>query len=316
MRRWLLLGLSLLACSDSGPPPYGIAGAPEQRFRFEAEESFDIDGTKVRSVRFADLTLRAKPETSGETEVELYIDRYSSRTEGMPDGASELSLSEKGYWVQTAKTGRVGFGPDEKTLGGDTPLEIRARPAASADLDTNGEILAPLWQSPHPILFDIALLDWLLVALPTRAPEGSRAWVARRTVPQTGRFNLGVELPLRWEVAPDAPGLVRASGSVTRGSLRVADGLEGKLALDARGEAELLPDGRVKIATFELRLDLQSEDGTHVASIHRVLVRCASCEDPINSPARSSDSAGDREGIPKQGHVDDLPDHGGVRRGV
>ena len=37
MRRWLRLALSLLACSDSGPAPYGLADAPEQRFRFAAE---------------------------------------------------------------------------------------------------------------------------------------------------------------------------------------------------------------------------------------------------------------------------------------
>lgn len=316
MRRALLVGLCLLACSKAGPPPYGFANAPEQHWRFEAEDDFDIDGTSVKSVRLANLILRAKPDPSGETEVELFIDRYSSRTEGMPDGTSELSISEKGYWAQTAKTGRVGFGPNEKTLGGDTPLEIRARSAASADLDTNGDLLRPHWQSPHPVLFDIALLDWLLIALPTRAPEGERAWVARRTVPQTGRFNLGIELPLRWEVAPEGANLVRASGSVTRESLHVADGLEGRLVLDARGEAELLADGRVLVATFELRLDLQGVDGTRVTSRHRVLVRCTSCDAEINSPDRSSDSTNDREGIPQQGHVDDLPDHGGVRRGL
>jgi hypothetical protein len=316
MRRALVVGLLLFACSRPGPPPYGFANAPEQHWRFEAEETFDIDGTTVKSVRFADLILRAKTDESGATEVELYIDRYASRLEGMPDGGSELSISEKGYWVQTQKEGRVGFGPNEKTLAGDTPLEIRARPVASADLDSNGELLTQLWQSSNPILFDIALFDWLIIALPTRAPEGERAWIARRTLPQTGRFNLGVELPLRWERDPSAPLALRMSGSVTRESLRVADGLEGRLTLDARGDAELFSDGRVRVATFELRLDLQAAAGTHVASRHQVRVRCTSCETAINSPEGSSDSAKDREGTPQQGHLDDLPDHGGVRRGL
>ncbi len=315
MRRVLVLGLCLFACSRPGPPPYGLATSPEQRWRFEAEETFDIDGTTVKSVRFADVILRAKPDESGETEVELYIDRYASRVEGTPEGGSELSISDKGYWVQTQKEGRVGFGPSEKTFAGDTPLEMRERPAASAFLDTNGEMLEVPWQSPNPILFDIALLDWLITALPTRAPEGESAWVARRTLPQTGRFNLGVELPLRWEMDPAAPLVLRTSGSVTRESLRVTDGLEGRLVVDARGDAELLADGRVRVATFELRLDLAAPDGTHVASRHQLRVRCTSCEEAVNSPDASSDSAKDREGTSQQGHLDDLPDHGGVRRG-
>lgn len=316
MRRSLLLGLCLFACSRPGPPPYGLADAPEQRWRFEAEETFDVDGVPAKSVRFADVILRAKPPEDGATEVELFIDRYYSRTEGTPDGGSELSISEKGVSVQTPQSGRVGFGPNEQTLGGDTPLEMRARPAASATLDTNGEVRTPFWQSPHPMLLDIALLDWLMIALPTRAPAGEKAWVARRTLPQTGRFNLGIELPLRWALDPVRAGVLRASGSVTRESLRVADGLEGTLVVDALGEAELLPDGRVRGATLELRLDLRSQDGTHVASRHRILVRCTSCEASVNSPEGRSDSARDREGIPQQGHLDDLPDHGGVRRGL
>ena len=267
-------------------------------------------------MRFGDVILRAKPADGGGAELELFIDHYAARTEGTPDGGSELSISEKGYWVQTPKTGRVGFGPNDKTLGGDTPLEMRARPAAAVEVDTNGEVLEPIWTSPHPVLLDIALLDWLIIALPTRAPSGERAWVARRMVPQTGQFNLGVELPLRWESDPDAPPALRASGSVARESLRVAPGLEGKLALDARGSAELFPDGRVRVATFELRLDLQATDGTHVASRHQLRVSCTSCQAPVNSPEGSSDSARDREGNSQQGHLDDLPDHGGVRRGL
>ena len=240
MRRALLGFLCLFACSRPGPPPYGFATSPEQSWRFEAEEIFDVAGAPAKSVRLANVILRAQPEESGETEVELFIDRYASRTEGTPDGGSELSISEQGFWVQTKETGRVGFGPNEKTLAGDTPLEMRARPVASASLDSNGDVLAPIWQSPSPVLIDVALLDWLLFALPTRAPEGERAWVARRTLPQTGRFSLGVDVPVRWEVDPAAPDSLRASGSVTRESMRVADDLEGRLSVDVRGLASVL----------------------------------------------------------------------------
>ncbi len=304
------------ACSPPGPPPYGFASAPEQRWKFQAEETFDVAGTAAKSVRLANVILRARPEQSGETEVELLIDRYAARTEGTPDGGSELSISEQGFWIQTKETGRVGFGPNERTLAGDTPLELRERAVASATLDTNGDVVAPIWQSPSPVLIDIALLDWILFALPTRAPEGERAWVAQRALPQTGRFSLGVDLPVRWELDPAAPDTLRASGSLTRESMRVANDLAGRLSIDVRGQAKLLADGRVREATFELRLELTPDDGTSVSSRHLVRVECESCDAPVNSPAQSSDSAGDREGIPQQGHLDDLPDHGGVRRGL
>lgn len=317
MRRAIFAVLVCLsACSKSGAPPLGFATAPEQHWRFEAEETFDVSGTPAKSVRLASVILRAKPEPDGTTEVELFIDRYASRTEGTPDGGSEMSISDQGFWIQTKETGRVGFGPDEQTLAGDTPLEMRKRPVASASLDTNGDVLAPIWQSPSPVLIDVALLDWLIFALPTRAPLGERAWVARRTLPQTGRFSLGVDIPVRWELDPEKPGTLRASGSVTRESMRVADDLEGRLSLDVRGEAQVEPDGRVRTAAFELRLDLAAADGTHVSSRHVIRATCTSCDPAINSPAGSSDSAKDREGIPQQGHVDDLPDHGGVRRGL
>ena len=117
MRRALLVALCLFACSRPGPPPYGFATSPEQRWRFEAEESFDVSGTPAKSRRAADVILRAKPPENGETELELFIDRYASRTEGTPDGGSELSISEQGFWVQTKETGRVGFGPQREDTG-------------------------------------------------------------------------------------------------------------------------------------------------------------------------------------------------------
>jgi hypothetical protein len=304
------------ACSPSGPPPLGFATAPEQRFGFQAEETFDVAGTPAKSVRLASVILRAQPPEDGQTELELLIDRYAARTEGTPDGGSELSISEQGFWIQTKETGRVGFGPDEKTLAGDTPLEMRSRPVASARLDSNGDLVAPIWQSPSPVLIDVALLDWILFALPTRAPEGERAWVARRTLPQTGRFSLGIDVPVRWEVDPAAPDRLNASGSLTRESIRVANDLEGRLAIDVRGQAQVLDDGRVREAGFELRFTLTTADGTSLSSRHLVRVECQSCAAAVNSPAQSSDNAGDREGIPQQGHLDDLPDHGGVRRGL
>jgi hypothetical protein len=304
-RRRALPGFALallVACTRAEAPPYGFAHAPEQRWRFEAEETFDVDGTEAKSVRFADLILRAKPETSGETEVELYLERYYARTQGTPTGDSELSISEKGVSVQTAQSGRVGFGPDDKTLGGDTTLEMRARPAASIELAANGDALGVPWQSPHPLLLDVAVLDWLIFALPTRGPDDAQAWNATRTIPQTGRFSLGLEVPVRWERvagADGAPATLRASAAVERASLRVDAGLEGSLRVDVIGSAEPLADGRIALALLELRMDFTGSGGEHVVSRHRIRVQCTSCAAPVNSPATGSDSAKDREGTPQ-----------------
>ena len=319
MRRWLLLGLSLLACSDSGPAPYGLADAPEQRFRFEAEESFDIDGTQVKSVRFADVILRAKPATSGETEVELYIDRYSSRTEGTPDGGSELSISEKGFWVQTAKTGRVGFGPDEKTLGGDTPLEMRARPVGVGEPRhergrAGADLAEPAPDADRHRAARLAARRAAHARARRASAPGSRGGPCRRP----GASTWASTCPLRWELDPDAPDLAArerlgdarvafASPTVSKGGSRST----------RAARPSCCPTAACATATFELRLDLQAADGTHVASRHRDPRELHELRGARSTrPQRSSDSANDREGIPQQGHLDDLPDHGGVRRGL
>ena len=80
-----------MSCSKVEAPPYGFGAAPEQRFRFEADETTEVDGTPVKIVRVADVVLRAKLEPSDSaraTEVELYIDRYFIRIEGAPHGCN------------------------------------------------------------------------------------------------------------------------------------------------------------------------------------------------------------------------------------
>ena len=75
----LIAALCLAACSRAEPPPYGFGPAPEQRFRFEADETTDVDGTPVKITRFADVVLCAKPSDSSDslrdTEVEMFLDR-------------------------------------------------------------------------------------------------------------------------------------------------------------------------------------------------------------------------------------------------
>ncbi|MFI5317474.1 MAG: hypothetical protein ACHQ6T_17370 [Myxococcota bacterium] len=314
MKRALLAAACLLACSKPEPPPYGFAAFPEQRFRFEADEKTDVDGTPVAIARAADVVLRAKPGAHGDTELELYLDRYYMSVDGGPGGKSELSISEEGLTARTGD-GPVRLRADEKTPGGDTVLEMRARPVASVGLDARGAATAGIWTSPHPVLMGVSLLDWMLLALPTRAAARGQPWISTRVLPQIGQYALGLDVPVRWEER-EGPLLLRGSAAVARDSLRVAENFEGRVSIETRGEADLEPDGRVREARLQLALDFAATNGTHVQSSHTVRLRCTSCEAGINSPQPGSDSGGDRDGIPQQGHVDDLPDHGGVRRGL
>jgi hypothetical protein len=286
LRRVLLLALLLLSCSKAESPPYGFGVAPEQRFRFETDETTEVDGTPVKIVRAADLVLRAKRESdpaARATELELYLDRYLIRVEGGPGGAAELSVSEDGMRAVTQE-GPVELRADEKTPGGDTVLEMRARPVASVSLDTAGAATHEIWTSPHPVWTGVSLLDWILFALPTREPADRKPWTATRILPRVGQYALGIDVPLRWEEA-SGPLALRSSGSVSRDSLRLAE-------------------------------DFAATNGTHVVSSHDIRIRCTSCGGDVNSPQPPSDTERGRDGIPQQGHVDALPDHGGVRRGL
>jgi hypothetical protein len=306
-----------LSCSKAEPPPYGFGAAPEQRYRFEADETTEVDGTPVKIVRAADLVLRAKrasDQTPGETEIELFIDRYFIRVEGAPGGASELSVSEQGMRAVTQE-GPVQLGADEQTPGGDTVLEMRARPAASVALDSAGSSSAEIWTSPHPVWTGVSLLDWILLALPTREPADRKPWIATRILPHVGQYMLGIDVPVRWQEA-SGPLALHATGSVSRDSIRLAEDFAGRVSIETRGEASLGDDGRVREARVQLGLDFTATNGTHVVSSHDIRIRCTSCGGDVNSPQPGSDTERGRDGIPQQGHVDALPDHGGVRRGL
>ena len=317
MKRGLLLALALLSCSRAEGPPYGFAAAPEQRYRFEADETTQVDGTPVKIVRLADIVLRAKPaasDTAGGTELELFVDRYFIRIEGGPGGDSELSVSEKGLRAVTGE-GPVQLGADEKTPGGDTVLELRARPVASVSLDAAGVSTGGIWTSPHPVWTGVSLLDWILLALPTRGPAGGKTWLATRILPQVGQYALGIDVPVRWTEA-GGPLALTSTGSVTRDSLSLAENFSGRVAIDTHGQAELEADGRVREARVALSLDFAATNGTQVVSSHNIRILCTSCGGGVNSPQVPSDTERGRDGIPQQGHLDAIPDHGGVRRGL
>jgi len=315
VRLVLLLAALALACSRAAPPPvYGLGTAPEQRFRFSADERTEIDGTPVTIERAADVVLRALPSHDGDTPVDLYVDRYSIQIDGAPGGASELSISADGLSARTIE-GPVTLGAKEPAPGGDTVLELRARPVASVVLDTAGAATHPIWTSPHPVWTGVALLDWMLLALPTRPAGGEAAWIGARPLPQIGSYALGVDLPMRWERRPGSDTL-RGEGRVARDSLHLADGFDGRADVEAQSEVALLPDGRVREAVLRLALDFAATNGTHVQSSHKVRLTCSDCAASVNPLPEGSDTGKGRDGTPQQGHLDDLSDHGGVRRGL
>ena len=286
------LGLALLACAgEPVPPPYGFAAAEEQRFRFEAEDKTNVDGTPVRVQRYADVRLVVETFETRRTELTLYLDRYYIKVEGAPGGTTELALSERGLAARGPKEGEFSLAPGDARPGGGTVRELRERPVAGCELGPDGEIAGTLWQSFDPVLSGIDLLDWILLGFPVLSGGESSSWRARRSLPQLGQYQLGLELPLLYERADgDGEGQrIRVSGLVQRASLSLARNYTGALNLDHLGEVELGADGRVREAQFELRMRFNADSGGLVSSQHLVRIRSLDIDGAINSLAPSPD---------------------------
>ena len=301
----LCAAVCALACSRAAEPPYGLGKFPEQHWRFEADELTEIDGTKVTIERAADVVLRAEPEPERDTPLDLYVERYRIRIDGAPAGTSELQVSELGLTATTAE-GPVSLGAGDPTPAGDTVLELRARPVASAELDRFGAATHPAWASQHPVWAGLSLADWWLLALP---PQGSPAGPTLRALPQIGQYALGLDVPMRWQGGA-------GEGRVSADSLHLASGFDGRAEVEARSQADLAPDGRVRAARLQVALDFKATNGTHVRSSHKIRWTCSDCGPGVNPPPPRPDTDRGRDGTPQQGYLDDLPDHGGVRRGL
>ena len=293
-RRWLgaALGLALLACAgEPVPPPYGFGAAQEQRFRFEAADRTYVDGTLVRVQRYADVRLVAETFETRRTELALYLDRYYIKVEGAPGGTTELALSERGLAARSPEEGEFNLAPDDARPGGGTIRELRERPVAGCELGPDGAIVGTPWRSFDPVLSGIDLLDWILLGFPVLSGGESSSWRARRTVPQLGQYQLGLELPLFYErTGGDGEGKrIRVSGLVQRTSLSVAPNYTGALNLDHLGQVELGADGRVREAQFELRMRFNADSGGLVSSQHLVRIYSLDTDDTINSPSPAPD---------------------------
>ncbi len=284
--------LAVLACSPSGPPPYGLAQAPVQKFRFEAEETIDVDGEVAKLSRYADFELRAAAGESGGTLVTLFLDRYFTRVEGAPGGDTEMAISSKGLTTLTPKEGRQTMEPDAIGPGGAKISELRTEPVAAVGLNGTGKTADELWQNSHPILFGIHLLEWVLLALPPDLSEleAGGSWSASRELPDMGQYRVGIELPLSFRPDPAQADTVAINGSASRSSLRMAEGFEGSIRLDHVGQSEFAADRSLKEATLELRMGFKSVQGIRVESHHRVRILRLPDDSDINPGEGAADT--------------------------
>ncbi len=285
--------VALIACERAPTvPPYGFAQAHTQRFSLESIDETVIDGTPIKVRRAAEFALELDPEPSEfGHEIALRLDRYWLSVEGPPEIASELALSEKGLYARSPRDPEQRLRADEPGPGGATLRTLLSRPIASFIAKPNGEVVGTPWHAQDPLVYDVPVLDWVLLCLPV--VEASASWGGARALPALGQYQFGFELPLRYERsgAPLASGVrVRASGVLSRHDVRVANGLSGDVELDHSGETDFDASGRVREARGDLRLRFSSPDGTRVDSRHRVAIRCSDCDGAVNPPAAPSDT--------------------------
>ena len=280
----LLLGV-LTACGDASVP-YGFDVAPEQRFRLEALDTTEVDGEIARVERYADFRLAVRP-ASEITEIELYLERYYERVEGGPADAAEVAFSAQGIVVRTAGAGERQLGPDDPTPTAASVGALLGAPIESCVLAPDGAVRGLPGHSQDPLLAEIHPLRWVLLAFPVLSDAA--AWNASRELPRIGRYQLGVQLPLRYERVD--PGRLRVVGFVERGSLRLGEDLSGALRVNLEGEIELGEGGRVAGAALQLSVEFDAADGSDIRSQHRLRVRCVDCPDSFNLAPQPPDQA-------------------------
>ncbi len=287
-----LVGAALLVCAcEPGPPPYGFAAQPEQRFRLETEELTLVDDEPVNVKSYAEFRLVAEAlDEGGATELSLYLERYYQSVE-RSEGMSEVAISREGVLVRGGERGELQLRADQPTSTAPSIGALLDRPAASAILSSRGVVTGQLFHSYDPLLAGVHPLQWFLLAAPVLSDGDATSWSGSREVPQIGQYRLGVQLPLRYERAAGEP--VRATGFVRRPDVTLAEGFRGELELDFRGEVELGIQRELLAATSELELAFDAQDGSRIRSRHRVRIQCRDCAGAVNSEAEEPDQAGE-----------------------
>jgi hypothetical protein len=157
-----------------------------------------------------------------------------------------------------------------------------------------GALAGEPWNSFDPILSAVQLLDWALLGFPVLSDVEVNTWSGKRRVPPLGQYQLGMDIPLRYErLSPQIEGgrRVRSSGLVQRRGLQVAPDFRGTLQLDLRGEVDLEPTGRLSGVQLELAMRFEADSGSLVSSKHLARIRCRDCGGDINSPSEGPDNA-------------------------
>jgi hypothetical protein len=288
------LGALLLSACGEGPAPYGFDLRSEQRFRLESEVEAEVSGENVRIERLADFTLRRRTDDAGAHELEVRLGRYVFVREG-PEGPSELAISGDGVVSRDARYGEQRLAPDSGTPSGVSLRELLARPLASLPIASDGARSGPVWRTTDPLLAEVQLLEWYLLALPGVDDAGLRS-SGSREVPRTGAYRLGVQLALLYliEVRPEGGWRVNLSGSAQRSSLELAPGLAGAVDLDARGETLLRADRGLERADLSLSLRFRGDKGEGVQVKERVRITLLEGLAPggrVNSPDARPDNS-------------------------
>jgi hypothetical protein len=290
----ILLGTSalsaLLACEPTGPPPYGFDQETVQRFVFESEEHTDVDGSPATVIRYAEVELEASAASQARTELALRLERYYMRVEGAPGGTSEIALSPTGLVSRDPVQGELRLDADQPVPGGRTVGALLRQAVASAVLRSDGALVGSLWHSREASLGDLPLMEWILLALPIVSDAEGRSWTGRRPVPPLGQYELGIEIPLRFERADAFGREIRSSGSVRREALELAEGFRGLLEITYAGEASLSPAGAIDEARLQLHALFRDEQGGEVRAHYRARLRCADCGAAVNPPPEGSDT--------------------------
>ena len=293
----LALVLLALACRGDAepgvdlPPPFGFAAQAQQAFRLEAVDEIEVDGESVTVDRLADVSLSAEALAGGRAELTLMLVRFYMRVKDAPGGTSELAISDRGLISRAGDAPEQRLAPLERTPGGRSLDELLRGPIEGAVVSASGVVLGDPWHTLDPILTGVNVFDWVVLAFPV-VEDGPDTWRARRRLPPLGQYRFGFSLPLQYEREPGVDGLtrIRASGTLKRSGVGVAEGLKGDIELEHAGEALVGPAGRVHSARIELQFRFEGTRGAQVTSRHRVEIRCTDCGEVVNPTAEESDT--------------------------
>jgi hypothetical protein len=273
----VVLGVAL-ACAEPAIAPLGFDRVPEQRFRLEMRDETVVDSVVVDIERLADVRFVVAPEDSSTFELEMFLERYYLSVEGGQGGEggrTQVAISPEAFASRAADGTELRLQGHEKTPSARTVSELLALPVGGTALDRRGASVRAAWHSSDPLLEEVDLLGWLLLGLPVEA-DGEAAWEASREVPRIGRYRMGIEMPLRFELRAGGSE-IGIAGFVQRPEITLQEGYAGAIELELEGQARPGDAGRIARASYVLRMKFEAVDGSVIRSTHRVTLECLGC---------------------------------------